>query len=115
MLGRKYGILQKILLPVLGAFIIGGAVLVFYILKSTAANAESQAVANAINLLNQYNTLRSYYTENVVAKATAGSRLRVSFDHAGKVDTIPLPATMILDLSDRFALGKESLIRLRLY
>ncbi|MBL8485242.1 MAG: DUF3365 domain-containing protein [Rhodocyclaceae bacterium] len=59
-----------------------------------------QAVVEARHTVGQYKVLRKYYTENVIAKLGAtGGTLKPSFEHEGKPDRIPLPATMIHDLS----------------
>ncbi|WP_332855414.1 response regulator [Duganella sp. S19_KUP01_CR8] len=75
-------------------------------------NAEQEAVVAGQETVRQFQLLRKYYTDNVVSKVMANSQLRVSFDHLARPDTVPLPATMILDLS---ALLKESGTSLRLY
>lgn len=53
--------------------------------------------------IEQFKILRAYYTENVVKKVKASQDTKISFDHNGKDDTIPLPATMIHDLSKKFS------------
>ncbi|WP_158569435.1 response regulator [Duganella sp. BJB475] len=75
-------------------------------------NAEQEAIVAGQETVRQFQLLRKYYTDNVVSKVMANSQLRVSFDHLGRPDTVPLPATMILDMS---ALLKESGTALRLY
>ncbi|MBL8473494.1 MAG: DUF3365 domain-containing protein [Rhodocyclaceae bacterium] len=63
-----------------------------------------QAVAEARHTVGQYRVLRKYYTENVIAKLGAtGGALKPSFEHAGKPDRVPLPATMIHDLGQLVA------------
>ena len=51
--------------------------------------------------MKQFRTLRHYYTKNIVAKVTSGGSLKAGFNRQQKADTIPLPATMIQDLSDQ--------------
>ncbi|MBV6323346.1 response regulator [Duganella violaceipulchra] len=75
-------------------------------------NAEQEAIVAGQETVRQFQLLRKYYTDNVVSKVMAESKLRISFDHLGRPDTVPLPATMILDLS---ALLKQSGTSLRLY
>jgi signal transduction histidine kinase len=48
----------------------------------------------------QFKTIREYYTENVVDKIAADRTFRVSPDHKEDPKAIPLPVTMIHDLSD---------------
>ncbi|NRR30606.1 response regulator [Oxalobacteraceae bacterium] len=62
-------------------------------------SAERDAIEAGQDTVRQFNLLRRYYTENVVNKVLSHGKLKVSFDHLGQPDTVPLPATMILDLS----------------
>ena len=57
------------------------------------------AVDNAKATIHRYKQLRHYYSHNVVAKVDESSGLRVSYDHQIDDNTIPLPASMIHDLS----------------
>ena len=56
--------------------------------------------------------LRSYYTNNVVSKILSNSAIKPAIDHADRKDKIPLPATMIHDLSDQL---NEQGISIKLY
>ena len=62
-------------------------------------NATDQAVLAGRSIATQFKTLREYYTENVVDKIVNEGTFKVSSDHKGDAKAIPLPATMILDLS----------------
>ncbi|MBT3702221.1 MAG: DUF3365 domain-containing protein [Alphaproteobacteria bacterium] len=62
-------------------------------LKRTAAE-------NAQKTVKQFKILRSYYTKNVIAKALASKALKPSIGHKGTPGQIPLPATLIHDLSE---------------
>ena len=57
----------------------------------------------------QFRALRSYYTEHVVNKVKASGALNILSAHDCGPDTIPLPATMIHDLSE--VLGRDRLWR----
>jgi methyl-accepting chemotaxis protein len=61
-------------------------------------NAIDGAVQAAVQTVNQFKLLRGYYTENVVKKATANG-LKAGIDHKAEANTIPLPATMIHEMS----------------
>jgi CheY-like chemotaxis protein/signal transduction histidine kinase len=74
--------------------------------------AEQEAIEAGQETVKQFNILRKYYTDNVVAKVLTKSELKVSFDHLDDANTVPLPATMILDLSELF---RESGTTLKLY
>jgi hypothetical protein len=103
----------RVLTPVLGIIAVSAAGLAWYLSHSTREQTLDTASASAVATIEQFKALRGYYTAEVVAKVKQSSAMKVGVDHAG-ADTIPLPATMIHDLSER--LGKsESGVRLRLY
>jgi methyl-accepting chemotaxis protein len=47
----------------------------------------------------EFKTIRAYYTENVVSKVLKQSSLKSSYDHKTNDMAIPLPATLLHDLS----------------
>ncbi|MBP3960627.1 DUF3365 domain-containing protein [Gemmata sp. G18] len=90
------------------------AVVVYQTWQGTRDETITNSIANARNNIEQFKALRSYYTNNVVQKVSAGSKLRVSYDHKDKADTIPLPATFIHDMGAELS-QRESGLKLRLY
>lgn len=92
------------LLLVLGALI--------YIPNRIESFAISEASQTATDLVDQYKTLRGYYTKNVIKKVLASSDIKGSFDHANDPKAIPLPATLIHELS---SLTKTSGMQFNLY
>lgn len=95
----KRSIVWQMLLPI--PIICGVAITAtaFLVPRLVAADAVDGARAEARQTVAQFRTLRSYYTKAVVAKVTSGSALKVGIDHQ-KAGVIPLPATMIEDLSE---------------
>jgi len=83
-----------------------------YLTVFVRENAEDEAVIAAQATANQYKALRGYYTTKVIKKILDKSDLVPAFDHEGDPDKVPLPATMIHDLSD---LMKNDRIVLKLY
>jgi len=71
----------------------------FYIWDRATQNAVDSSVVAAKATIGQYKTLRQYYTENVIAKAVGEGGMKAGYDHKGVSKTLPLPATMIHDLS----------------
>ena len=61
--------------------------------------ARDDAVASAQRTAAQFKLLRKYYTENVVRKVIESDDFQASYDHESDPNAIPLPATMIHDLS----------------
>jgi methyl-accepting chemotaxis protein len=95
----KWGIVWQMLLPipVVGGLAILGAY--FIVPRLISQDAVASAVEQARQTVNEFKVLRGYYTNSVVAKVKGVGGVKVSFDHKGVPGTIPLPATMILDLS----------------
>jgi methyl-accepting chemotaxis protein len=63
-------------------------------------NLKRTAAENAQRTVKQFKILRSYYTKNIIAKALASKALKPSIGHKGTPGQIPLPATLIHDLSE---------------
>jgi len=74
-------------------------------------SAVAEAVRSSLQTAAQFKTVRAYYTENVVNKLVKQGVVTASFDHKGDAKAIPLPATMMHDLSDLLA-GKATTINL---
>jgi hypothetical protein len=102
---HRLNITTRILFPVVGLVIAGVALLLVFVSFSTRRQVVDTSVHHATSTIDQFRTLRGYYTDRVVRKVKAGSNLKISFDHAQKDDTIPLPATMVQDLSTALAEG----------
>ncbi len=74
-------------------------------------NAEQEAIKTGVNIVNQFTKLRGYYNKHVIKKALAAG-MKPMIEHEGIDNAIPLPATMIHDMSN--LLSSES-INLDLY
>jgi len=106
---KNLSLFWKMFIPMLFVFALVMLVLSWYIPASTRANAEQEAINMAQSTVQQYKQMRSYYTKNVVKKVLAGSQLKPSIEHVGNPNAIPLPATMIHDLSAEMGKGNVSL------
>ncbi len=84
MVGLSYFIIQKI------------------IAQDSVAIAEQNAISAAENTVLQFKTLRGYYVKNVVRKVKRYSDIKPAIQHDPDTATIPLPATMIHDLSQLY-------------
>lgn len=102
MLFRK-SIIYKLALPVPIILFICLVSAWFVIPKVINNNAIEAATSSALLTANQFKIIRGYYTKNIIKKAKATGGLKPSIDHANKADGIPLPATMIHDLSKLMA------------
>jgi signal transduction histidine kinase len=81
------------------AVIVAIAAIWILVPRMIAGNATDQAVLASRNIAAQFKTIREYYTENVVDKVVMAGTFNASSDHKGDPKAIPLPVTMIHDLS----------------
>jgi hypothetical protein len=111
---RNWSLNRKILVTILTALVICFAVILWIMARATHRNIVAAQVADATATIAQFKTLRVYYTEQVVAKVLKGSGLKAAVDHRENPDAIPLPASMIHDLSR--IMGQDSTgVFLKLY
>ena len=91
-------IVWQLILPIPVLLGIGVVAIWLFLPPALAGNARDSAVRNATQIVGQFKTLRSYYTNNVIRKVL-GNGGSASFDHANDPAAIPLPATVIHDMS----------------
>jgi hypothetical protein len=103
---RNWSLTRKILVPTILAIAACFGFLLWTVGRTTHRNIVAAEVANAKATIAQFKSLRAYYTENVVSKLKGRQDLRAGIEHAGQPDVIPLPASMIHDMSR--ILGQDS-------
>jgi len=74
-------------------------ILIIVIPNTVRNHTEKSSFNTAITSLDQFKILRAYYTDNIVKKILLNSDITTSYEHLSAQDKIPLPATMIHDLS----------------
>jgi methyl-accepting chemotaxis protein len=74
-------------------------------------SAIDEAIRSSQQTAAQFKTVRGYYTENVVNKLVKQGTIKATFDHKTDDKAIPLPATMMHDLSELLA-GKATTVNL---
>ncbi|MFQ5451214.1 MAG: methyl-accepting chemotaxis protein [Nitrospinaceae bacterium] len=105
----------KILFSIVGILAVCIAFLIVYISKASLRNTIESSKSNAINIIDQYKTLRGYYVKNVIKKVKANTDIKISYDHKKMDDAIPLPATLIHDMSELLSEKGDKSVQLRLY
>jgi methyl-accepting chemotaxis protein len=99
---ERHSIIWQMLLPipiVSGIALLAAAILLPPVVSDHAVES---AVDSARQLVDGLRTARTYYSKVVVAKVTAGGAFKATNEYRDKPDAIPLPATMIHDLSESF-------------
>ena len=95
----RRSLFAKTVLVICTTALIGVAVLMAYVPHKMKQNIDGFAESTAEATVNQFKVLRQYYTENIVAKTMGTDDLRPMIDHQSNPQGVPLPATMIHDLS----------------
>jgi methyl-accepting chemotaxis protein len=96
---NKNSILWRLVLPIPLFAIVAIAAALVVLPQVIASNSIADAERAALETVNQFKELRGYYTKNVVAKAVAAG-LTATPEHAQDPNSIPLPATLIHDISE---------------
>jgi len=108
----KSSLFRKMAVPIVIIFTLGIVLLALYIPYQMKNNVVDSTIVSAQQTVNQFKTLRKYYTQNIIKKVLGSKILRPAIDHRDNPQAVPLPATMIHDLSS--LLEQEGTI-LRLY
>ena len=58
--------------------------------------------------------IRTYYSKEIIEKIQGSKEIVISYDHYNKPNTIPIPATFVLDISDIVS-GKNDSLSFRFY
>jgi hypothetical protein len=111
---KNDSILKKILVPLVAGLVLGNLALILFISRSTKQSMIEGAISQAQATVDQYRLLRKYYTENIIQKVKNSSDIKISANHKGEDKTVPLPATMILDLSNAMK-ENHAAVELKLY
>lgn len=90
----------KFLLPVPIVAAIGLILIIFLLPSSISDNSRNDAINSATQTVDQFKKLRGYYTQNVISKVVAAGSMKPHYNHKGDPNSIPLPATLIHDLSE---------------
>jgi methyl-accepting chemotaxis protein len=89
----------RMILPIPLVVVIGIAVIWCVVPRVVVNIATDGAITASQQIATQFKIIRTYYTENIVNKITKEGTFKPSIDHKNDSKAIPLPATMIHDLS----------------
>jgi len=96
----RRSLLWQLTIPVTILFIASLVFLGLYVPASMKEAAVHQAIDSSLQTINNFKIIRKYYTNNVIHKALKSGTLKPGIHHQGNDNIIPLPATMIHDLSE---------------
>lgn len=109
---NRNSLVFKFIIPIAAIFSVAIVSLAFYVPAQIENNTVAGIKQNAEQVVQQYKTLRSYYVKNVVKKVLGASEIKPAINHSGNPKAIPLPATLIHDLSKA---SEKSGMKIKLY
>ncbi|WP_108061499.1 ATP-binding protein [Poseidonibacter lekithochrous] len=97
-------VLSPFLNPYTGPIFVITLILIFILANIlpnySVENKNKQMTDKAVSIINNLKSIRSYYTQNVIKEVKKHSSIKINYDHKDKIKTIPLPATLVHDLSE---------------
>ncbi|MGE3150654.1 MAG: DUF3365 domain-containing protein, partial [Pseudorhodoplanes sp.] len=99
----RNSIAWRLLLPVPIVLVIAIGSIWAVVPRVVASIAINDATLTNRQVANEFQIFRSYYSENVVNKVIASGAFKATTDHKTNPEAIPLPATLVHDLSARLA------------
>jgi len=112
-LKKHLGKIMFSIVGILGVSIVG---LIIYISNASLKNTIEASKQNAVSIIDQYKTLRGYYVKSVIKKVKGNDTgLKISYDHKTMENGIPLPATLIHDMSELLSKKSGENVKLKLY
>jgi hypothetical protein len=97
---RRFSSLEWRLLAPIPVIVVIATVLVWVVIpRVVSANLTNEAIRAGQQVAAQLKKIRAYYTENVVNKALKSGALKTAVDHRADDKAIPVPATLVHELS----------------
>jgi len=97
----KRSILLQLVVPIIFLLVLSLAFIGFYIPSVIQENAISQATNSSLQTIKNFKNVRKYYTDHVIKKILQSEDMVPTIDHKNQPNAVPLPATMIHELSDQ--------------
>ncbi len=95
----RHSLAWRMIVPIPFTVLAAIAAIWFLVPPMIEGNAVNQAVFASLDTAAQFKTLRQYYTDNVVDRVVTEGTFKASSEYKGDAKAIPLPVTMIHDLS----------------
>jgi methyl-accepting chemotaxis protein len=108
--------LGRVMFSIVGILAVSIVFLIVYISRASLSNTVEASKLNAVSIIDQYKTLRGYYVKSVIKKVKKNDTgLKISYDHKTMENGIPLPATLIHDMSELLSKKSGDNVKLKLY
>ncbi len=106
----RLNLAAKILIPLTFFMALLVALVIFlYIPTAMQEIIHNKAKQDGVQMAAQMKALRSYYINNVINKVIGEGNISAAIDYADKDNTIPLPATMMHEMSKQFSTAGSSM------
>lgn len=89
----------QLALPVMGIGCLAIVVLSYVVPAQLKQNTIESSIHSAEKIVQQFKTIRAYYTNNIIKTVLQSQDIRPAINHTNNDKAVPLPATMIHDLS----------------
>jgi methyl-accepting chemotaxis protein len=96
---NNLGLFGKMAIPVIALIALVSMILAIFIPQQLNRTVIDGVIQNSQSTVDQFKILRKYYTQNIIKKVVVSQDLRPSINHKNDPKKVPLPATMIHDLS----------------
>ena len=100
---KSISLAWRLIAPAIVIAVIGILVMLTTVPQMLEESVIKEAISSAEKNVKQFKTLRKYYADNIVKKVHNSSDMKATIDHMNNPSAIPLPATMIHDLSKLMA------------
>ncbi len=100
LLMKSNSIFWRLFIPFVFISLLGLILAIIYIPMVLEKNIVLNAIETAENNVKQFKVLRKYYVNNVIKKVLKNSDIKGAINHKNNPAAIPLPATLIHDLSE---------------
>lgn len=98
-IGFRRSLAWRMILPIPMVVLAGMAVIWIVVPRVVVNIATDGALTAGQQIAAQFKIIRTYYTENIVNKIVKDGTFKPGVDHKSDPKTVPLPATMLHDLS----------------
>jgi len=105
----RLNLVPKILIPVTAFMALVTLVIFLYLPTAMQEMTHNKAKQDAAQMAAQMKALRSYYVSNIINKVMGEGNVNAAIDYAGKDNAIPLPATMMHEMSKSFSSDGSSM------
>ncbi len=108
----KGSLFLRLFIPVAMIMVLCLCILLWIVSSQININTLSESISTAENTVEQFKLIRSYYTKNIIGTVLKSSEIKSSINHKDDPKAIPLPATMIHDLSTELS---EKGVKMKLF